>query len=109
MPPYDYSSDRVNAIYDKAEEDRTEVEQRLLDTTHRYMMASLNGMPVAHFLFDYCEKDSFRYLGKGVRLGDKDRLVCWYRLKGVQTYRAVYGDLRVVDITAEELPLPVEP
>ncbi len=30
---------------------------------------------------DSIVKDSFRYLGKGVKLGDKDRIVCWYKLK----------------------------
>jgi len=109
MPPFDVSSDQANAISDKAKEDRTPVEQRLLDTMHRYMMANLNGMPVAHFLADHAEKDSFRYLGKGVTLGDADRIVCWYKLNGADTYRVVYGDLTVCNMAAEDLPLPVEP
>ena len=108
-PPFDISSERINAIHDKAKDDRTPVEQELLDTMHRYMMASLNGMPVVHFLEDHAERDSFRYIGKGVTLGDADRLVCWYRLRGAETYRVVYGDLSVADVAPEELPLPVEP
>jgi hypothetical protein len=73
------------------------------------MMAGLNGMPVVHFLQDHAEKDSFRYLGKGVRLGDGDRIVCWYRLKDSPMYRVVYGDLSARDVLPEDLPLPVEP
>ncbi len=109
IPPFDVSSDRLNAIHDKAREERTPVEQRLLDTTHRYMMANVNEMPVAYFLRERAVKDSFRYLGKGVRLGDQDRIVCWYRLKDADTYRVVYGDLSVKDAVPEDLPLPVEP
>jgi len=109
IPPFDVPSDRVNAIHDKTREDRTPIEQRLLDTQNRYMMANVNEMPVAHFLRERAVKDSFRYLGKGVRLGDKDRIVCWYRLKGAATYRVVYGDLSIKDVLAEDLPLPVEP
>lgn len=108
VPPFDVSSDQTNAISDKAKEDRTPIEQKLLDTMHRYMMANLNGMPVAHFLADYAEKGSFRYLGKGVKLGDVDRIVCWYRLNNSDMYRAVYGDLSVTDVTPEDLPLSVE-
>jgi hypothetical protein len=101
------SSDRINAIYDKAESERTKVEQALLDTLDRYKSAGLNKMPVRHFMEDHAVPDSFRYLGKGVRLGDKDRIVCWYELKGATTYRAVYGDLTVKDVAADDLPLNV--
>ena len=48
-------------------------------------------------------------MGKGVNLGDQNRIVCWYKLKDSDTYRAVYGDLSVKDIGADELPLIVEP
>ena len=57
-------------------------------------------------------EDSFRYLGKGVKLGEKDRIVCWYKLKDAKdanTYRVVYGDLSVKDVAAKDLPLPVGP
>ena len=53
-------------------------------------------------------ENSFRYLGKGVKLGDKGRIVCWYKLKGAKAYWAVYGDLSVKDVAPEDLPLPVE-
>jgi hypothetical protein len=66
-------------------------------------------MPTGHFIEDQTVANSFRYLGKGVKLGETRRIVCWYKLKGSTTYRVVYGDLRVADVTADDLPLPVEP
>jgi hypothetical protein len=54
----------------------------------------------------------FRYLGKGVKLGDKDRIVCWYQLKdggSPNIYRVLYGDLSIKDVAPEDLPLPVKP
>ena len=108
--PYSISSDRLNAIYNKAKKERTAPEQKLLDTVDHYKMASLNMMPTGHFIEDHTVKGSFRYLGKGVRLGDKDRIVCWYKLKDANgTYRVVYGDLSIKDLAPEDLPLPVEP
>ncbi len=107
--PYSIDSARLNEIYDKAKEDRTAAEQKLLDTVDHYKMASLNMMPTGHFVEDRTVTGSFRYLGKGVRLGDKDRIVCWYRLKGAATYRVVYGDLNIKDMSADDLPLPAEP
>ena len=96
-------------IREKLKWERTRAEQKLLETRDYYMMARLNMMPLGHFLQDQTVKDSFRYLGKGVKLGHKDRIVCWYRLKGAKTYRAVYGDLSVKDVAPEDLPLEVEP
>ena len=61
---------------------------------------------------DSVAENSFRYLGKGVKLGDKNRIVCWYRLKDAkdpQMYRVVNGDLSAKDVAAEALPLPVGP
>ncbi len=107
--PYSIDSKRLNEIYDKPKADRTAAEQKLLDTVNHYKMASLNMMPTAHFIEDHTIKGSFRYLGNGVKLGDKDRIVCWYRLEDAATYRVVYGDLSIKDLAAEDLPLPVEP
>jgi len=107
--PFAFTSDRLNKIYNKAKNDRTAAERKLLNTMDHYKMASLNMMPTGHFVEDHTEKDSFRYLGKGVKLGDKDRIICWYKLKGLSTYRAVYGDLSVKDVAPEDLPLRVEP
>jgi outer membrane lipoprotein-sorting protein len=107
--PFIFTNDRINKIWYKAEDERTAAEQKLLETQDYYKMAGLNMMPTGHFVEDHTVKDSFRYLGKGVKLGDKERIVCWYKLKGSNTYRAVYGDLSIRDVALEDLPLPVEP
>lgn len=103
------TSDRVNKAWDKPEKDRTAAEQKLVETTDYYMRAGLNSMPTGHFRHDHTVEGTWRYLGKRVKLGDKDRIVCWYKLKGAKTYRVVYGDLSVKDVAREDLPLPVQP
>ena len=110
--PFAFPSHRLNKIREKPKKDRTAAEQKLLDTEDHYMMAGLNAMPTGHFVEEHTVEKSFRYLGKGVKLGDKDRIVCWYRLKDAKdpkTYRVVYGDLSVKDVAPEYLPLPVGP
>jgi hypothetical protein len=96
----------------------TAVERKLLDTDMRYSPHSgvaEVGDPYFDFFFgnpDSIVAKSFRYLGKGVKLGDKDRIVCWYKLKDAKdprTYRVVYGDLSVKDVAPKDLPLPVGP
>ena len=110
--PFIFSSDRTNKICDKPEKERTPAEQKLHDTNKEYIMAGLNLLPVGQFVQDHTAEKTFRYLGKGVKLGDKERIVCWYKLKDAKdanTYRVVYGDLTVKDVAAKDLPLPVEP
>jgi outer membrane lipoprotein-sorting protein len=46
----------------------------------------------------------YGYAGRDVTLGEKNRIVFWYQPEKSRTYRAVYGDLRVADVTAAQLP-----
>ncbi|MDG3002260.1 molybdopterin-dependent oxidoreductase [Paludisphaera mucosa] len=39
-----------------------------------------------------------------VKLGNRDRIVFWHHPWGQRTYRAVFGDLHVENVTAEDLP-----
>ena len=110
--PVAITSDRVNKAWYKPEKDRTAAEQKLVETTDHYMRKFQRSMPIGLFVEDQAVENSFRYLGKGVKLGDKDRIVWWYKLKDAKapnTYRVVYGDLSVKDVASKDLPLPVEP
>jgi hypothetical protein len=46
----------------------------------------------------------WHYAGGGVKLGDADKAIFWYRPKGSETYRVIYGDLSVRDVAPENLP-----
>jgi outer membrane lipoprotein-sorting protein len=48
-------------------------------------------------------KENYAYLGEGKTVDQKDTIVFWYK-KEDGTYRAIYTDLTVKDITAEKLP-----
>ncbi|MHC4619585.1 MAG: hypothetical protein ACYTEQ_17705, partial [Planctomycetota bacterium] len=47
------------------------------------------------------------YAGKGIKLGDADTAIFWYRPKDSQTFRVIYGDLSVEDVAPEDLPEPL--
>jgi outer membrane lipoprotein-sorting protein len=47
----------------------------------------------------------YGYTPDGVKLGDADKLVFWYRKKDTQNYRAIYGDLHAADIAEADLPV----
>ena len=46
----------------------------------------------------------WNYAGAGVKLGDADTAIFWYQPEGSETYRVIYGDLSVKDVTPEDLP-----
>jgi len=46
----------------------------------------------------------WHYAGKGVKLGDADTAIFWYRPEGSETYRVIYGDSSVKDVSPENLP-----
>lgn len=47
---------------------------------------------------------SWHYAGDGVMFGNAETAVCWWKPKDSDTYRVVYGDLRIEDIESDELP-----
>jgi len=55
----------------------------------------------------YKGEGKWYYRGKGVKLGEADKAIFWYRPKGSKTYRVIYGDLRVKDVARENLPEPL--
>jgi hypothetical protein len=47
---------------------------------------------------------AYRYAGQGVRLGEAERPIFWYRPQGAATYRVIYADLSIRDVAPENLP-----
>ena len=50
------------------------------------------------------EVSNFRYAGEGVKLGDANTPVIWWLPKDSETYRVIYGDLSIRDVSPENLP-----
>ena len=49
-------------------------------------------------------KDTWHYDGRGVKLGDGQTPLCWYKPEGAALYRVIYGNLGVADLAEEDLP-----
>ena len=54
-------------------------------------------------------KGDYGYRPEGVKLGDADKILFWFRRPGSTLYRAIYGDLHAADVTADQLPQPTGP
>jgi outer membrane lipoprotein-sorting protein len=56
------------------------------------------------FLTQLPAGSNWRYAGEGVKFGDANTAIFWYRPDGSNTYRVIYGDLSVRDVAPENLP-----
>ncbi|HZZ27940.1 MAG TPA: hypothetical protein VFE46_08030 [Pirellulales bacterium] len=60
------------------------------------------------YLFSHKKGTDYDYLPGG-KLGEKDRIVFWYKDDKTGDYRAVYGDLRIEKINQQQLPPGLNP
>ncbi len=67
----------------------------------RLMMTYVRG---ALFLQMLERQSQFQYAGNGIKLGEADKAIFWYQPEGSQSWRIIYGDLRVEDVSPEDLP-----
>jgi hypothetical protein len=70
---------------------------RIVQSVTRFMMATRS------------LKEKFGYRSDGVKLGDADKILFWYRPDGAAGYRALFGDLHADDVTADKLPEKPKP
>jgi len=54
-------------------------------------------------------KDKYHYQPQGVKLGDADKLLFWYKREGADRYRAIYGDLHAADLKEDQVPKTTQP
>ena len=95
------------ALYKKSTADRSQAEKQFLALELKHARDK-NFYVMGRFADDATEPHSFQYIGKGAKLGDSSRIICWYKLTGTGKYRAVFGDLKTKEVKPEELPRPVE-
>ena len=104
----EFSFDNFQSLQAWGDPVKTVFDRKFMETQQRFLNYG-PGAPVNPFIRNSTEENTFRYLGKGIRLGDQDHIVCWYKIKGAKSYRVIYGDLTVKDLPPEALPLPVKP
>jgi outer membrane lipoprotein-sorting protein len=56
------------------------------------------------FLSLNMQKRDFHYAGQGVAFGDSNTAIVWYRPDDSKTYRVIYGDLHVEEVSLDRLP-----
>ena len=89
-----YQKDKITKSGRKpTEEDKLAVKNSAFRMTRGYLFVL--GLP---------DESEWQYAGKDVRFGDAETAIFWYRPEGSETYRVIYGDLRVDDVAPEHLP-----
>lgn len=68
-------------------------------------MAELQPMTSAlGFVWTMQPENDWHYAGRGVKLGEAEKAIVWYRPTGADNYRVIYGDLSVRETRPDALP-----
>jgi hypothetical protein len=57
-----------------------------------------------YFVQEQVVEGTWYYAGRGVRLGEANKAICWWKPEDSEKYRVIYGDLRMADVDAGDLP-----
>jgi hypothetical protein len=96
---------KFNAASMKGAATRTPAEGELIRLHDAYLTREVYRPPVRQFVEDHTEPGSFQYVGGGAKVGQADRVICWFKTRGSTKHRAVFADLSVREVTPSELPL----
>ena len=55
-------------------------------------------------MFVLQHKDQYVYRPENIKLGEADKMLLWYKPEGSEKYRAIYGDLHVSELAADQVP-----
>lgn len=56
------------------------------------------------FIMGMKQANDWHYAGKGVKSGDADTPIAWWKPNGSEAYRVLWGDLRFTDLAPGEVP-----
>lgn len=99
---------KFNAAAEKPATEQTRVERELILLHDRFLNRGIRESPILRFVEDHVEPGTFHYVGSGTKVGDAQRIVCWYKPKGAAQYRAVFGNLAVRDLKESDLPIEID-
>ncbi len=82
---------------------KTEKETTEDDALKQVMEQALEATFGHMFVLQMEPENDWHYAGKGVKLGEAEKPVCWWKPKDSKTFRVVYGDLSIRDVKPEEV------
>lgn len=77
-----------------------EMMEKIMEMQQTIMNMSRGGM----FVQQLPANSDWHYAGKDVKFGDADTPIFWYRPEGSETYRVIYADLSVIEVSSDEAP-----
>ena len=81
-----------------------QIEAKLAESVVSEAEGTQKGMSLGKGMLFHMRLKDRHYAGSGVKVGEADKAIFWYLPEGSETYRVIYGDLSVKDVTPENLP-----
>lgn len=96
-------NEKLRVMIQSPPSDQSEAEARFAKLYLSHMRA--RNLPIARkFAIKFAEAGTFKYVGSGVKLGDAESLVFWYKSKESGMWRAMFGDATIRDVSEDDLP-----
>ena len=95
----------ADSVWEKKESDRSAAENAAISLKFKFAQKDIYTAPVLVFQEQHTKPDTFCYVGAGVKLGEADRMVCWYQPRNQSKFRVIHGDMSIKELSASELPL----
>jgi len=73
------------------------------ETTIQWQQTSMNMGRGITFVQQLPTESDWHYVGKDVKFPEAEKPIFWYRPEGSETYRVIYGDLSIRDLSADNL------
>jgi len=81
-----------------------QIEAKLAESVASSEEGTQKGMTLAQGMLFIMGLKNHHYAGSGVKVGEADKAIFWYRPEDSENWRVIYGDLSVKDVTPENLP-----
>ncbi len=106
-----YAQKKGGSFPKRLDEGSTYYTANIVSNTEKSMAVAIRATRLSTHarMFFFELKGNFTYKPEGVKLGDAGKVLLWYKPEGKETYRAIYGDLHVAELTADQLPAAEKP
>ncbi len=107
-------AEKAGGAFPKRLDDADEYEKLLPKQAERSKLPSGETLKVMHSYTRFVMairtlKAGFGYRSDGVKLGDADKIVFWFRPEGAANFRAIFGDLHTGEVSEDKLPEKPKP
>ena len=105
VDPNNFTKEEIAQVKEKKGPYYDALQNELEESLKEYKPLFRNIAEGFKFINELPAKSDWYYNGADVELSDSQTAIFWYRPKGSENYRVIFGDLTIEDMAPEDIPL----